>query len=69
MGNLSATATIILNYAKGHSTEDGYVDLQNYTALPENQVINACKELLKHGLISDIEYSADSVEYILLKLK
>ena len=69
MVNLSAAATIILNYAKGHAAENGHVDMQNYTDLPEKQVINACKELQKCGLISNVGYSEDSVEYFFLKSK
>ena len=69
MDNLSASAINILNYAKGHATENGYVDMQNYTDLPEKQVINACKDLLNHGLISNVKYSEDSVECFFLKSK
>lgn len=69
MENLSAAAKTVLNYAKGHAAENGHVDMQNYTDLPEKQVINACKDLLNHGLISDVQYSEDSVEYFFLKSK
>ena len=67
MNDLSASATIILKYAKEHANKDNVVDLQNYSDLPENITVNACKELLKRGLISDIGYSELSVEYIILK--
>ena len=67
MQSLSAAADIILKYAKTHANEDNYVDLQDYSGLPEHIVTNACKELLNCGLISDIAYSSDSVEYIILK--
>lgn len=69
MSSLSAKAKIVLNYAKGHVAENGHVDMQNYSDLPENQVINACKELLSYGYISNVEYSEDSVEFFFLKSK
>lgn len=69
MDHLSASATILLNYAKNHSTDEGYVDLQDYTDLPQNITINACNELLKLGLVSDVIYSDDSIEGIILKSK
>ncbi len=69
MDNLSAAATIILEYAKEHATEDNVVDLQDYTDLPEKIVVNACKELLSRGFVSKIIYSSDSVECIILKSK
>lgn len=72
MSSLSAAATTILNYAKNHvegDDNDGFVDLQDYTGFPEKIVTNACEELLRRGFISDIGYSGDSVEYILLTSK
>ncbi len=72
MSSLSAAATTILNYAKNHvegDDNDGFVDLQDYTGFPEKIVTSACKELLLYGFISDIGYSSDSVEYIILKQK
>lgn len=67
MNDLSASAAIILAYAKQNANKDKVVDLQEYTGLPENTTVSACKELLKRGLISDIGYSELSVEYIILK--
>lgn len=69
MNDLSASAINILNYAKGHAAENGHVDMQNYTDLPEKHVINACQELQERGLISNVEYSEDSVECFSLKSK
>lgn len=67
MHNLSASATIILMYAKENANEDKVVDLQGYTGFPDHVITSACKELLKYGLISEIGYSECCVEYIILK--
>ena len=67
MNSLSASATIILKYAKEHANEDNVVDLQDYSGFPEHIITSACEELLKHGLISDIGYSECGVEYIILQ--
>lgn len=66
MVKLSASATAVLDYARKQATYDGYVDMQDYTDLSEDVVRAACNELQRRGLISDVTYSDDGVEYFQL---
>lgn len=63
---LSAAASIVLKYARGHAVQDA-VEIGDDLALPDQVVIQACRELKQQGLIREYGISEESVEYILLK--
>jgi hypothetical protein len=67
MAHLSATASIVLEYALAHQC-DGFAEIGEDIRLPENVVITACKELKSNGKILDFETSNDSVEFIKLNI-
>ena len=67
MARLSASASIVLEYALAHQC-DGLAEIGEDIQLPENVVITACRELKSNGKILDFETSDDSVEFIKLNI-
>lgn len=65
MSDLSASASIVLNYARSRSNKNG-IEINDDIGLPEHIVDSACKELKAKGYVTDITYSEDSVEAIAL---
>ena len=66
MNQLSASASIVLSYARQHEV-DGIAEIGDDLDLSSDSVVVSCKQLKSHGVIRDFKCSDDCVELVVLK--